>query len=320
VIYRFNGSDGEWPIGSLISDPSGNLYGITEFGGAMQQGTIFELSPSGNNWKEKVLYSFDLPPGLLAGGLLMDGNGNLYGNSQSGGKNSKGEVFELSPSGNQWKYTAIYTFSGGADGSGPSAGLGQDSSGNLYGTTANGGPSGFGTVFELTPSGSGWAETVLYSFSLGRGGNTPLGGVILDTAGNLYGTTIYGGLFKCKGGNGCGTVFQLTPSMGHWTHSVLHAFDRSDGQTPQYNLTFDSARSLYGATSAGGKANAGVVFKLSRSGNSWTESVVHSFNQTKGAAPIGGLILDQSGVIYGTAQDGGLGGNGGYGVAFSITP
>jgi uncharacterized repeat protein (TIGR03803 family) len=318
VIHRFHYYDCMAPESRLIFDSSGNLYGTTVLGGTYGMGIVFELSPSGSTWKQQVLYSFGATSNDLTNplsGLVLDGSGNLYGTAGGGG--ADGGVFELQRSGNQWKEIVIYPFFN-ADGV-PFGTLVWDSAGNLYGTTSNGGTYGQGEVFELTPpSGGGWTKTVLYSFAGGTDGSAPfLSGVVFDAAGNLYGTTYEGGITSCNGGYGCGTVFQLTPSTGQWTHNVLHAFNGSDGAIPFDSVVLDSAGNVYGTTGSGGHNNQGVVFKVTRSGNSWIETVLHFFNGRRGASGYAGLIFDQQGVLYGT---GGGGPKPGYGVVFSLTP
>lgn len=169
VIHHFHGRDGERPGGSLIFDAQKeNLYGTTYLGGVDNLGTVFELSPSGSGWNEKVLYSFRGSGGdafAPLNALVFDPNGNLYGDSQYGGANSKGAVFELQPSGGNWKESVIYSFTGGDDGAASDANLVLDSSGNLYGTAAAGGKFGQGVVVQLAPSAHGWTETVLYAFT-----------------------------------------------------------------------------------------------------------------------------------------------------------
>jgi uncharacterized repeat protein (TIGR03803 family) len=316
IIHHFKGFDGQQPAGNLIFDSSGDLYGITDLGGVHNLGTVFELSPSGGKWKEKVLHSFGSRYDFGSpGGLILDASGNLFGTAQRGGMYRRGGVFELQLSGAQWKETVLYTFTGGIDGGNPSGNLAWDSTGNLYGTCASGGKHSVGAVFELMPSGGSWVEKTLYSFAFGPNGEYPAGGVIFDTAGNLYGTTDRGGHRSCD----CGTVFQLTPSMGKWNVSTLHAFGGPDGMNPA-GLVIDSAGSLYGTTLSGGHFKEGVVFKLSQSGGIWTETGLHSFDFYHGANPSGGLIIDQQGVLYGNASAGGKGPNGGYGVVFSVAP
>src|SRR5262249_52185866 len=175
VLHRFKGIDGDTPLGSLILDDAGNLYGTTQFGGVSGKGTVFELSLSGSKWKEKVLYSFgatsdDLEEPLAA--LTFDKGGNLYGTASSGGPNVvQGGVFELKPSGKRWKEVVTFDFTGGADGGVPMGDLAWDAAGNLYSTAFSGGDVGSGVVFELSPSSGGsWTESVLYAFTDGEDG------------------------------------------------------------------------------------------------------------------------------------------------------
>ncbi len=319
VIHRFTGPDGNTPLGSLIFDGSGNLFGTTSGGGAHGLGTVFELSPSSSGWKESVLYSFAAPDGdgdSPQGGLIFDDEGNLYGTAE-GGAYGKGAVFQLKPSSGRWHEALIYNFTGSGDGAGADGTLTRDSAGNLYGTAGAGGQFGQGVLFELTPSGGTWTETVLYSFSGGADGSDPNGGVTFDAAGNLYGTTLSGGLSSCDGGYGCGTIFQFTPATGGGTLSTIHTFKGTDGSGPFGVLLFDSSGSLYGTTTGGG-IDYGVVFKLSpKSGGGWTETLPHQFNLQDGAFPYGGLILNGAGALYGTAKNGGAFE---YGVVFKISP
>jgi len=314
VIHLFKGPDGAAPMGSLVFDSAGNLYGTTQNGGTYDNGVAFELSPSANQWKEKVLYSFGVTSDDLQapqGAVSFDTSGNLYGTASSGGAYLvQGGIFELKRSGSRWKEIAIYGFTGGPDGGDPMGNLVWDPVGNLYGTTFSGGH-GFGLVFELSPSSDGtWTESVLYTFARANDGCCPTSGVIRDPAGNLYGTSP-------ESSGGSGTVYELTSSMGNWSFSLLHTFLGADGATPHAGLTLDSTGNLFGTTEQGGAHDDGVVFKLSQSGNSWTEDVIYSFDVLHGVPPSGELILDQQGAIYGTA---GFGGVNGSGVVFSITP
>jgi uncharacterized repeat protein (TIGR03803 family) len=287
IIHRFKGPDGQGPsFGNLIFDSSGNLYGTTVLGGAYGFGTVFELSPSGSAWTEKVLYSFGPPSDDIntpSAALTWDAAGNLYGTAFAGGTNNNGGVFELATSGSGWNEKVLYTFTG-PDGSMPITDLTWDSAGDLYGTTTYGGTYGKGIVFELTPSFGGWTETILYSFTGGADGWIPESGVIFDTDGNLYGTAYVGGSTSCPDGygQGCGAIYQLVPSMGSWMFNVLHTFDGVDGSQPDADLTLDSAGNLYGTALSGGlyckrSSCDGVLFKLSQSGGSWIETVLHSF-------------------------------------------
>jgi uncharacterized repeat protein (TIGR03803 family) len=198
-----------------------------------------------------------------------------------------------------------------------------DSAGDLYGTAQQGGKYGNGVVYKLVPSSGGsWIEKVLYNFTGGSDGSDPTSGVTFDVNGNLYGTASAGGMKVCGIGPQyyyCGTVFELTPSTGKWKFNLLHAFDGSDGWNPFFGLILNSAGSLYGATSLGGRDDYGVVFRLSQSGDSWTETMLHSFDLKDGSTPQG-LMLGQQGMLYGTASNGGLGPAPGYGVVFSVRP
>jgi uncharacterized repeat protein (TIGR03803 family) len=207
------------------------------------------------------------------------------------------------------KEKVLYDFSGGSDGLNPLAGVVFDTVGNLYGTTPNGGINGRGNVFELAPGANGkWTEKVLYSFnSDGIDGNYPSGGLVFDTAGNLYGTTAAGGTASACGSNGCGTVFELTPAAnGKWTEKVLHSFDcNTEGCGPVAGLIFDKAGNLYGTTFYNGAHFAGTVFELTPGSNGqWTEKVLSNFDQA-GDQPAAGLIFDKAGNLYGTTSGGG---------------
>jgi uncharacterized repeat protein (TIGR03803 family) len=338
VLYRFSGgADGGNP-GSLIRDAAGNLYGTAYAGGAKSStcqfgtcGVVFKLSLSGT---ETVLYSFT---GGADGGnpggdaLVRDAAGNLYGTASGGGASNAcfggpcGVVFKLSPAGTE---TVLHTFTGGADGGVPFAGLTRDAAGNLYGTTGHGGASGNGVVFELIrcdSAPSGYDFKVLYTFTGGADGGPFPSGLIQDTAGNLYGTTEEGGSRACS--PGCGTVFKVGPTG---SQTVLYRFTGgADGAFPGGGLTRDTAGNLYGTTLAGGvessacqggQPTCGVVFRLSPTG---TEKVLHSFTGFDGAQPSTSLIQDAGGNLYGTT---GFGGTNtcyppyGCGVVFRLTP
>ena len=356
ILHSFsnNGSDGSHPFAGLIFDAAGNLYGTTEGGGPYgNYGTVFELTPTGGGgWTEQVLYSFNLLPGGGAyptAGLIFDGAGNLYGTTSGGGSshcyNGCGTVFELSSvAGGGWMETMLYSFcpQGGVcpDGDTPNAGLIFDAAGNLYGTTQGGGTYGSGTVFELSPAGGGnWTETVLHSFNRdGTDGFQPFGGVIFDAAGNLYGTTPYGGTTTDTSDGG--TAFELSPTAGGtWIEQVLHNFGNgADGAYSYSGLIFDAAGNLYGTTYGGGSYSScsyyghgdvgcGTVFELSpTAGGGWTEQVLHNFdNGVGGFAPWAGVIFDAAGNLYGTAVRGGSSGSwncvfAGCGTIFELTP
>jgi uncharacterized repeat protein (TIGR03803 family) len=309
VLHTFAAPpDGANPLFSpVIFDKSGNLYGTTQWGGAFNVGTVFELSPVGASWTATILYSFTggADGGHPAAGLVMDRAGNLFGTGQTGGANGQGTVFKVSPSGAE---TLLYTFGNqSGDGSYPFAGLVLDETGNLYGTTVSGGAKGGGTVFKLSPSG---AETLLYTFRNQSGdGSYPYAGVVFDNKGNLYGATYSGG---AKGG---GTVFKLAPSGAE---TVLYSFGNQsgDGSNPFGGfLIFDNNGNLYGTTVGGGTQGNGTVFKLAPSG---AETVLYSFGSRSGdgSQPWSGLVLDEKGNLYGTTQ---VGGAYGAGAVFEVT-
>jgi uncharacterized repeat protein (TIGR03803 family) len=254
VLYSFTGgADGGSP-GPVISDSAGNLYGITYGGGTAVgyagYGVVFKLDPAR---QETVLYTFTGgADGAIPNGLIRNSAGNFYGTTYEGGPANAGVVFKLDPVGQQ---TLLYSFTGGADGSNPYAGLIPDSAGNLYGTTYSGGTSGYGVVFKLDPAGQ---ETVLHSFTGGADGGNPEAGVIRDSAGNLYGTTFYGGVTS-----GYGVVFKLDTTG----QETAYAFPTSLGGTyPQTGVVRDPAGNLYGTASEGGTPGAGVLFKLNPDG------------------------------------------------------
>lgn len=253
----------------------------------------------------RVLYTFrggqEGPDGCYPfAGLVRDAAGNLYGTTLAGGAFGWGAVFKLDTTG---KETVLYSFTGGADGKSPFAGLVRDGAGDLYGTTVDGGevPFGKGVVFELDTTGK---ETVLYTFTAGADGGYPFAGLVRDAAGNLYGTAAGGGSPACAAENGCGVVFKVD-TMGKET--VLHSFDGSDGGNPDEDLTRDAAGNLYGTTPSVVAFNNGVVFKLDTAGK---ETVLHSFGgyPTDGVNCCGqgrGLVRDTAGNLYGTTQSGG---------------
>jgi uncharacterized repeat protein (TIGR03803 family) len=241
-------------------------------------------------------------------GFTVDAAGNFVGTTSAGGTSGVGTVFKVTEKG---KEIVLHTFTGGTDGANPEAGLYVDmTTGNLFGTTNAGGAYGAGTVFEITRYGQ---ETVLYSFTGKTDGANPQAALIMDAKGILYGTTSAGGA------SGNGTVFSLNKKAGHWIERVLYSFGSgTDGTIPVSGVMFDAAGNLYGTTSAGGSYGYGTVFQLKRLKYKWTESILHYFqNASDGAVPYGGLILDQSGNLYGAATDGGTGGGG---TVFELTP
>jgi uncharacterized repeat protein (TIGR03803 family) len=309
LLYSFRcGTDGAYPFAGLAIDSLNNLYGTTSRGGAYGQGTVFKVSSSGT---ETVLYSF---PGFPTDGyypasdLVRDSAGDLYGTTSYGGQFGGGTVFEISAAGVE---SILYSFSGGTDGGNPN-GLVLSSSGNLFGTTYSGGAHGFGTVFELLPVGT---ETVLHSFANSTAdGSYPFAGLVMDSAGDLYGTTNTGGAL------GLGTLFDIS-AAGSYT--VLHSFTGSplDGANPAARLFLNAQGNLYGTTSFGGAENKGIVFEWSSAG---VETVTHSFTGSvlDGGAQPGGLVGDDSGNLYGTTLIGGTMGcaNSGCGLIFDLAP
>jgi uncharacterized repeat protein (TIGR03803 family) len=270
---------------------------------------------------ENVLYSFCSQTNCTDGaspaaGLIMDAAGNLYGTTYEGGQYGHGVVFELSSSSAGSTETVLHSFDN-SDGAGPAAGLIMDAAGNLYGTTTAGGQYGSGVAFELSPSSTGWTETVLHSFN-NSDGTYPYAGLIMDAAGDLYGTTYEGGNLACNAPYGCGVVFELTNTGSGWEENVLHSFDDSDGAYPQAALIMGEAGNLYGTTGKGGNA-FGLVFELTKARSGWKEKVLFSFDQTDGFAPWAGVIMDTAGRLYGTTNSGGPNENG-YGVVFRLSP
>jgi uncharacterized repeat protein (TIGR03803 family) len=321
VLYSFAGGqgDGAFTQAGVFVDAQRNLYGTTQAGGGTGCGgsgcgTVFKLTPRG---KETVLHIFgEGSDGWLpVGGVTMDSAGNLYGTTFFGGASGRGTIFKVTPNG---KESVLFSFSGGADGSRPVADLISDEAGNLYGTTTGGGSVGNGAVFEFTTDGK---EKVLYSFLGGTDGFYPAAGLLRDAAGNLYGTTAIGGIDCDDTGQGCGTVFKLTPDG---SETVLYAFEGgSHGANPAAPVIMDETGTLYGTTNNGGMvcddsgATCGTVFKLTANGK---ETGLHTFSGgNDGSYPKGGLTMDELGNLYGTTSSGGNGGGEcGCGVVFKI--
>lgn len=325
LLHGFLGGEGLWPVGGLLRDASGNLYGTTTDGGSPEGGgcahgcgTVFKRDTTG---KHTVLYTFT---GKKDGGspntaLIRDAAGNLYGTTNNGGVTSCfvsfgcGVIFKLDTANHE---TVLYGFTDATDGKDPN-GLVADAAGNLYSTTYDGGTYGVGAVLKLDLSGT---LTVLYSFTGGSDSDNPNGHLIMDKAGNLYGTT-NGGLL---GNTGFGVVYKLD-SAGNLT--VLYTFKGgADGSYPT-SVVMDLAGNLYGVALAGGNSSGcyygscGIVFKLDTSGN---KTVLHSFSETDGQLP-NSLIMDTAGNLYGTTLGGGKGSSAcryykGCGTVFKLTP
>jgi uncharacterized repeat protein (TIGR03803 family) len=320
VLHTFHGKNGANPVGVLVRDNAGNLYGTTGIGGTGKCtqygcGTAFKLDSAG---KQVWSYSFKGGDGYtLYDGLLRDAAGNLFGTTTNGGKINNicggvqgggcGLVFELDKTGETER--VLHKFTGDPDGYFPEALLVRDSAGNLYGTTYLGGAHGLGAVFKVNETGK---EKVLYSFTGGSDGCSPYPGVILDSEGNLYGVTSLGGSGFCNSGHG--VVFKVGTDGNE---TVLHTFEGSDGDDPDSVLLFDSKGNLYGTTGYGGSSlgcgntGCGTVFELSpQSDGTWKETVLYAFcslsNCTDGEAPgTGPLVRDPEGNLYGTTTFGG---------------
>jgi uncharacterized repeat protein (TIGR03803 family) len=320
TIYSFaGGADGAAPgFGSLLIRHDCSLFGTTEAGGGAL-GTAFKIRPRGNpchkpdfTWQEKVLHRFGRGEdgGQPTNGVTFDRSANFYGITNLGGAYNNGAVFEVAHSGGFWTETLIYSFTGGDDGGTPVAGVTFDDAGNLYGTTSFGGLYGSGVVYGLSPSVSGWSETVLYNFQGLSDGEFPVGGVIVDHTGNLYGSTFLGG------DNGGGTVYQLSPSGGGWTLTTLYSFSTYYG--PYNKLTLDAHGNLYGAANGAGANGLGSVFKLAPGISGWTFTDLYDFTGgNDGGQPYGSVAVDASGNIFGTNV---VGGSNNQGVVFEITP
>ena len=339
-LYDFSGgSDGELPVAGVIFGPDGSLYGTTLAGGVLRGcpgngyngcGVVFQLQPPSSAcksaicpWHETVLYSF---AGGTDGwnpwdGVTFDQAGNLYGTTYYGGSSNCtyggcGIVFKLTHSGGQWTKSTLYGFASGNDGASPMGGVTFNSSGNLYGSTTEGGTgncrSGCGTIFSLTPSNGGWAEQVIYSFQGGSDGGYPTANLISDTTGNLY--SVIG-----ANSDSDAPVFELTSSNGNWSFNSIYQVLGGGN-----SLVMDAADNLYGTSGDGGADGLGLVFKLTPSGGGWLYTDLHDFTgfDEDGFYPNGGVALDVNGNIYGTASQGGNLSDcyTGCGVVWEITP
>ncbi|WP_250499883.1 choice-of-anchor tandem repeat GloVer-containing protein [Caballeronia sp. GAWG1-5s-s] len=320
TLYSFTGAngDGQYPEAGLAQDSAGNLFGTTYGGGSAGPGTVFQLkrNADGTYASPVTLYAFT---GAGAGGttlnagLIVDRAGNLIGTTNTGGSSNAGTIFELTRNadGSYSPAVTLHSFTGvGTDGAYPDASLVQDGAGNLFGTTIQGGSANAGTVFELARKSDGTyaTPTTLYSFTgTASDGKAPEAGLVLDSAGNLFGTTSAGGAANS------GTVFELVRgSNGTFGPAVvLHSFSGtgSDGAIPNSPLVADAAGNLFGTSSAGGAASLGTVFMLRRSGDgTYTPATtLHSFagGSADGAYPDAGLVLDGAGNIFGTTNAGG---------------
>jgi uncharacterized repeat protein (TIGR03803 family) len=326
-LYSFaGGDDGALPQARVIIGPDGSLYGTTTSGGGTGCGgngcgTVFNLRPPLNasanalsGWTETVLYQFrgGNDGSVPLGDLVFDQSGHLYGTTSRGGSTQQGTVYKLTSSNGSWTESILHSFTGGLDGGQPAAGVIFNSAGQLFGTTQSGGAFGHGLVFQLASGQSGWLESAVYSFLNLTDGANPVGGLVFDSSGNLYGST-------SSGGNGGGAIFELTPLLsGIWTMTVLYDFTGQAGGGPHASLMMDAAGHLYGTTYKDGADGYGSVPKLSLSNGSWVQTDLHNFTfGSDGAEPVASLSLDTSGNLYGTAL---AAGEYGYGVVFQISP
>jgi len=237
----------------------------------------------------------------------------MYGTTYAGGTDGAGTVYEATPSDAGWTVSVIYSFSGGSSSTAclPTSGVVLDSAGNLYGTADQCGIGNQGSVYRLTPSAGGWTETTLHEFTGGSDGAQPYGGLLLDASGNLYGTTIAGGV-----GN-TGVVFELTQSNGTWAFQTIYSFTGCCGGS-WAAVTMDRAGNLYGTTRENGAYEYGNVFELTPTTGGWVYTSLHDFNPPYGGGyPYSPVTIDSSGNLYGTTSEYG---NDGEGTVWEITP
>ena len=329
VLRTFTGGADGWGPDALIFDAAGNLYGTTFFGGLIEGecnigcGIVFKLTPNGKgSWTESVLHRFDGNDGAYPTSLLFDKAGNLFGTSLYGGATGSGVVFKLAPSADgSWTESVLHSFEI-SDGEYPNPGLVFDAMGNLYGTTSDGGAGElYGNIFKLSPNPDGtWTEAEIYAFCHSPGcsdGSNPHAGLVVDAAGNLYGTTLLGGRAPFPYGDG--TVFKLTPSSGGgWDYNVLHVFGGKPSKHPYDGLVLDDSGNLFGTTFYGGAANDGTVFRLTPDASGTSAfNVLHVFMGAPSELPVGNLVLDGSGNLFGTTL---LCKSACLGVIYEITP
>ena len=325
VLYSFTGgADGGEPYKGVTLDAAGNLYGTTVTGGGGVCeggcGVIYKLTHNGGTWTQSIIYPFQggsdgYEPGSP---VAFDSRGNFYGTTPVGGAYGMGVIYRMSPNGTGgWNFRVIHTFTGGVDGGGGSAGkILINAAGNLFGVCTVGGVNGFGTVYRMSLVQGKWTFRTLYAFKDKPDGALPYGSLVADKFGNLYGTTYYAGT------NDVGTVYELTPTNGSWTESVLYSFKGgTDGASPISALVADRAGNLYGTTSEGGAATCGcgVIFKMSHnSTGQWSESVLYRFPGKPNAAfAYNGMVSDSAGNFYGTTVHGGSTDDG---VVYEFTP
>lgn len=339
LLASFNGANGYNPAQLITVAPDGSLYGTTLAGGAGDCnssgpgcGAVFRLQPPATfcasvscPWTVTDPHLFVGPPkdGSFpnGGSLARDSSGNLYGTTEFGGLYGAGIVYELSPTSNGWTMSVLYNFSGGlGDGANPPSGVVFDTAGNLYGVTFEGGAEDSGTVYQLAHTESGWTEHVLYSFTGQTDGGDPWGQPVIDSSGNLYGTT------RSFGFNSGGTVWELSPENGNWNFSVLYGLTGGSFGGPIEALLMDGAGNLYGAAVNDGAHQYGSVFKLSPSNGGWNYTDLYDFTGgSDGGLPYSGVSMDSAGNLFGITDVGGSSGQGcsagsGCGVVWEIMP
>ena len=319
VLHNFTGgADGSYPAAGVTFDQQGRIYGTASSDGRYDSGVVFRLVHEGDGWVLTPIYSFNFHDhdGTAPYARVIFGpDGLLYGTTNTGGAANFGTVFSLRPPATacttavcSWDETILYSFAGSADGGYPYYGdLIFDQAGNIYGTTSNGGSSNHGVVFRLTPSGSGWAESVLWNFNGGSDGGGPYAGVIFDNAGNLYGTTTYGG------SNRLGTVYELSPAQSGWSETTLYSFTNSDNGGGSGGLIMDAHGDLFGIT--GNQDGGGAAYELTPQNGSWSFTLLQTFQGEFGgiAAP----TFDSQGNLYGPLPNGG---SEDVGEIFQLTP
>ena len=336
VLSSFDGANGYNPEQLITVAPDGSLYGTTLAGGSGHCnysgpgcGTVFRLQPPATfcgsvscPWTVTDLHQFLGQPSdgwfPNGGSLIMDSGGNLYGTTEYGGLYGFGVVYELSPTPNDWTMSVLYNFTGLSDGGYPPSGVVFDNAGNLYGVTYAGGEQNYGAAYQLTHAASGWTEHVLHSFNYQTDGAYPSGSPVIDSSGNVYGST------ESYGPNNGGTVWELSPGNGGWTFSVLYAFTGGPGGGPFGGLFLDGAGNLYGTTINDGAHGWGSVFRLSPSGGGWSYTDLYDFTGgSDGGLPYSSVSMDSAGNLFGVTEIGGSSQNCGTdacGVVWEITP
>ena len=318
ILHNFTGgTDGANPFAGVTFDQQGRIYGTAAYGGSHQAGAVYRLAREGGGWVLSPLYSFGSQEhdGTTPYGRVIFGpDGLLYGTTSAGGQ-GYGTIFSLRPPATAcktafcpWLETVLYSFAGGEDGGNPDYGdLVFDQSGNIYGTTVYGGSSNRGVVFKLTRSGSGWTESVVWNFSNGSEGYYPLSGVILDTAGNLYGTTSYSSV-------GNGAVYELSPTQSGWSEKTLYSFTGDDNGGGAGSLIVNAHGDLFGIT---GFFLPGAAYELTPHNGNYSFSLLQTFSGGGYPPTIAAPTMDSQGNVYGPVPSGG---GSGYGEIFKLTP